>query len=113
MPGGGGYKGASVDPKNIGGGFNAYGGGNFGSMNAGMKLEPGSTGDYRAPTGGGDDNFDLRPFLPGQSKDPLRGLAGNNPRIAEIQGKGVDIWLRISDRIKNHCNQGLLRDCTP
>ena len=56
---------------------------------------------------------DWSQFLPGHAKDPTRSLAGGNAQNLQIQPKEVNIWNRISDRLKARCSQGLLRDCVP
>ena len=59
------------------------------------------------------DGLDLREFLPGGSKDPTRKVAGGSATNFQIQSRDVNIWARISERIKSRCSQGLLRDCIP
>ena len=129
MPGGGGGAPASLGGGGGGGGaagktntdvlqgFGGSGGG-MGAMAANMNMKNGeSGGGYSYGQGGyGQDEpgLDLSQFLPGGRQDPTRKIAG----IAEsanfqIQSKEVNIWSRISERIKARCSQGLLRDCIP
>lgn len=96
------------------------GGGGMSAMNASMNLKNGEGGggySYgNGRNGAGEGNLDLSQFLPGGKQDPNRKLAGfaaGGPSNIQIQSKEVNIWSRISERIKARCNQGLLRDCIP
>lgn len=99
------------------------GGGGMGAMAAGMNMKNGESGggytygqgsNYGA--GGDEAGLDLSQFLPGGKQDPTRklaGIAGGGPGNFQIQSKDVNIFMRISERIKARCSQGLLRDCIP
>lgn len=102
--------GGGVDPKKIGmDGFNSPG--SYASTNQKLSADvSGGNGGYRQPVGQEDPGFDLKPFM---GLDKKRGLAsGMAPQNAEISNAGVNMWLKVSDRFKSRCNQGLLRDCT-
>jgi hypothetical protein len=94
------------------------GGGGYQQMNASMDMKTGGSGGYnygaREPASE-YQGLDLSQFLPGGKQDPTRRLAGARAggTSIEIQSKDVNIWNRISDRIRSRCNQGLLRDCVP
>jgi len=89
--------------------------GGYSQMNAAMQMQNGASGGgfsgYGAQGGDGfKPNMDLRQFLPGAKNDPTRKLAGGASSF-QIQPQTVNIWSRISERIKARCSQGLLRDC--
>jgi hypothetical protein len=132
MPGGGGGGAASLGGGGGGGGGVAgknltdvlhgigAGGGGMSAMNANMNMKNGeSGGGYTYGQGGygnTDAGLDLSQFLPGGKQDPTRkvaGIAAGGPGNFQIQSKNVNIWSRISERIKARCSQGLLRDCIP
>lgn len=90
-------------------------GGGYSQMNAAMQMQNGGNGggfsSYgTAPGGEFKPGMDLRQFLPGGKSDPTRKLAGGAASF-QIQPQTVNIWSRISERIKARCSQGLLRDC--
>lgn len=93
--------------------------GGMGAMAANMNMKNGeSGGGYTYGQGQfsqEEEGLDLSQFLPGGKQDPFRKLAGasSNPASFQIQSKDVNIWARISARIKARCSQGLLRDCIP
>lgn len=94
------------------------GGGGLAAMNQGMQMQTGGNGGYNYGNGGGSEfeNLRLADYLPGGAKDPgatrgLAGLAASNSM--QIQGKGVNIWNRVSEIFRSRCAQGLLRDCGP
>ena len=59
-----------------------------------------------------ENGIDLRRFLPGGDKDPKRrGIAGLDLNSAQINGKFVNIWNRISDRMQEKCRLGELIGC--
>jgi hypothetical protein len=88
------------------------GGGGFAATAANNTGQATDTNGYIAPAGdGSSDSLDLKQFLPGGAKDPTRKLAGDSPARAEIHPQTVNIWQRISLRIRARCAQGLLRDC--
>ena len=83
-----------------------------------MNLKSGENGGYNYGGGvGSDSGLNLGDFLPGGKQDPSkRALAGQTATgnsNFQIQAKDVNIWNRISERIKSRCSQGLLRDCIP
>ncbi len=86
---------ASAEPNQAGaeGGFQGYG------------------NNGRAPAT--DQNgVDLRRFLPGGDKDPMRrGIGGIDINSAQINGRFVNIWNRISDRMQEKCRLGELIGC--
>jgi hypothetical protein len=51
--------------------------------------------------------MDLKKYLPGV--DP--GRISLNGRSAEINGKGVDLFKKISDKLKEKCKLQILFDC--
>lgn len=77
------------------GGFSGYGSGD------GRQIASNDTG------------VDLSKFLPGGEKDPLRprALAGMNPMSAQINGRHVNIWEKISIKFQEKCHIGKLFDC--
>lgn len=97
------------------------GGGGFSQQAANMKMTNGEGGggyNYGGRNPSGVDNgFNLSEFLPGGAKDPFKGraIAGqmNGTGNFQIQSKDVNLFSRISERIKSRCAQGLLRDCIP
>jgi hypothetical protein len=95
-------------------GFNGAGGYSAAVGDAGADSGGGGFGGY----GGGrvpatDQNgIDLRRFLPGGDRDPKRrGIAGLDLNAAQINGKFVNIWNRISDRMQEKCRLGELIGC--
>lgn len=89
--------------------------GGYSQTNAGMNMAPSSSGGFGGygqavePQG-----VELSQFLPGGAKDPTRMPAGLAVNIrGQVNGAQVDIWNRISDRVRARCSQGLLRDCIP
>lgn len=120
LGGGGGGGGAQLNSKadvlhGVGGGAS----GNFGQTNEKMNMKSGDSGGYSYNNGSlHEDTMNLADFLPGGKNDPTkRNVAGIGAGTAttnfQIQSKDVNIWNRISDRIKSRCSQGLLRDCIP
>lgn len=114
---GGGYAPASTKTDILNG---ERSGGGYAQMAAGMGMKNGEGGGGYTYGGGGyghgaDDNIDLSQFLPGGKRDPTapRNVAGVAGANYQIQSKEVNIWNRISDRIRTRCSQGLLRDCIP
>lgn len=94
------------------------GGGGYGQMAAGMQMKTGESGGYNYGGGGagsGYENLNLGDYLPGGKNDPRRGLAAAGAaRIGNgINSKDVNIFNRISERLKARCSAGLLRDCVP
>ena len=71
----------------------------------------GYSNNGRAPAT--DQNgVDLRRFLPGGDKDPMRrGVGGIDINSAQINGRFVNIWNRISDRMQEKCRLGELIGC--
>jgi len=73
----------------------------------------GGYGNRRAPSN--EAGMDLSQFLPGGSKDPnrraLAGAAGYNIHSAQINGRFVNIWNRISERMQEKCRLGQLVGC--
>jgi hypothetical protein len=58
------------------------------------------------------NGVDLRRFLPGGDKDPMRrGVGGFNINSGQINGRFVNIWNRISDRMQEKCRLGELIGC--
>lgn len=58
------------------------------------------------------NGVDLRRFLPGGDKDPMRrGVGGIDINSAQINGRFVNIWNRISDRMQEKCRLGELIGC--
>jgi hypothetical protein len=87
----------------------------YSQTNAGMNMAPSSSGGFggygRAEEPQG---VELAQFLPGGAKDPSRMPAGLAVNVrGQVNGAQVDIWNRISDRVRARCSQGLLRDCIP
>ena len=80
--------------------------------------DDGSGSDYRRNQGGRHTassdaprmGLDLKQFLPGGSKDPLRRVGGMR-RGKDIHGPSVDIWNKISTRFKHECRLTPLYDC--
>jgi hypothetical protein len=90
---------------------NASGASQF-TQGYGGDASPVTSGSgYSAPPP--QEMADLSRFLPKLNSNVLRGLAGGNAQVVQINSKDVNIWNRISDRIKSRCSQGLLRDCIP
>lgn len=96
------------------------GGGGYSQTAAGMNLKNGEGGGgytYGGRNPSSDSNFDLSSFLPGGKHDPFKGrnVAGTASGTGnfQIQSKDVNLFSRISERIKSRCAQGLLRDCIP
>jgi|GEM_PF-5492971 len=95
-------------------GFNGAGG-----YSAAAGQDAGTNGDGAGYGQGGgripatDQNgVDLRRFLPGGDKDPLRRKVGGVDLYAgQINGKFVNIWNRISDRMQEKCRLGELIGC--
>jgi len=87
----------------------------YSQMAANMNLQPATAGTISGTNSDGSmaANMDLSQFLPGGPKDPARGLASvaNSPN--QIQPASVNIFARMSARIRSRCAQGLLRDCGP
>ncbi len=130
MPGGGGGGAASLGSSGATGGGavpgggkkiefqGERGGGGYSSTAAGMNMKSGESGGGYSYGGGyahnSEDNLDLSAFLPGGKQDPTRKLAGaSSTGNFQIQSKDVNLFSRISERIKSRCAQGLLRDCIP
>lgn len=124
MPGGGGGGGGGAmpgGPRAQSAGANTdvmhgfQGGGGYSAMNAAMTMTPTSTGGFRGYGSGSDSQgVDLSQFLPNGAKDPNKKLAGlRDPKVTDIQGKDVNMFNRVSERIQSRCAQGLLRDCIP
>lgn len=117
--GGGGY---AVSSKNLADVMHGtMSGGGYAAQAAAMNMQNGGgSGGYTYGQGGQDGmrGMDLRQFLPGGKSDPTRKLAGGNGlgiggAGMQIQSQSVNIWNRITERIKSRCSQGLLRDCIP
>ncbi|MGE4132720.1 MAG: hypothetical protein AB7F86_13840 [Bdellovibrionales bacterium] len=94
------------------------GGGGYSALNASLSgLTNGGGGGGFSGYGTastGHEGMDLKQFLPGGAQDPNRKVAGAiNPSAMQIQPQSVNIWNRISERIRSRCSQGLLRDCIP
>lgn len=70
----------------------------------------GGTRDNSEGGDGGLLGMDLRQFLPGESRDPQRRIAGIGVRT-EINAKEEDIWRRISNKIEEKCKLGILIGC--
>lgn len=92
--------------------------GGYSQTNAGINVKSGENGGYSYGSGvGADSGMNLGDFLPGGRQDPskraLAGQAMTGNSHFQIQAKDVNIWNRISERIKSRCSQGLLRDCIP
>jgi hypothetical protein len=90
----------------------------MGAMAANMNMKNGESGGGYSYGQGGygqeEPGLDLSQFLPGGKQDPTRKIAGIAESVNfQIQSKDVNIWSRISERIKARCSQGLLRDCIP
>lgn len=60
-----------------------------------------------------DLGIDLKKYLPGGSRDPRRNVAGIGPMNIEINGKGVDLFKKISNKIEEKCKLGILWECKP
>ena len=92
--GGGGAGGGSTDTNgDAGGGFSGYGGGGHnGQANEGRGL-------------------DLRKYLPGGKLDPGSKMGGYKGLSLEINGRGANLWNKISDRFQEKCRLGELIDC--
>lgn len=130
MPGGGGGGPATLGSSGGGGGagnagskadilHGERGGGGYSALAESMNMQSGGGGGGytygpNGDSGSGYENMDLKQYLPGGKQDPNRRLAGigGNSRN-EIMSREVNIWNRISDRIRTRCLQGLLRDCVP
>ncbi len=90
--GGGGTGGGSTDTNGeAGGGFSGYGG----------QREPANEGR----------GLDLRKYLPGGKLDPGSKMGGYKPFSLEINGRGANLWNKISDRFQEKCRLGELIDC--
>jgi hypothetical protein len=96
------------------------GGGGYSQTAANMNLKNGEGGGgytYGGRNPSSDSNFDLSSFLPGGKHDPFKGRnvagAASGTGNFQIQSKDVNLFSRISERIKSRCAQGLLRDCIP
>lgn len=57
--------------------------------------------------------MDLKRFLPGGKLDPNRRLAGVRGPGSEINGKGTDVWNKITEKMNERCRLGLLWKCQP
>lgn len=94
----GGGGGSGLNPQSAAAAAGAQGyntGGSFGS-------------DGRAPAGLGTD---LKKYLPGGELDPNARFGGNSTISAQIHGKNVNIWGKISTRLQEKCRLGVLFDC--
>lgn len=85
--------GAEGDGSGQGGGGGGFGGGR------GLASEESGT-------------IDLKAYLPGGQLDPNARLGGMRPFGNQIHGKFVDIWNRISDRMREKCRAGKLTGCS-
>lgn len=130
MPGGNSPPPPSAPPK--------AGGGNFASNRADVFPGGFMPGGYSAPAGtpsntdidgtrykvqatpGGDGSIrtasafvgmDLKRFLPGREMDPNRRLAGVEGAGEQINGRGVDFFSKISDKMNEKCRLGVLWKC--
>ncbi|MGZ6478869.1 MAG: hypothetical protein ACXWQE_06185 [Bdellovibrionales bacterium] len=56
--------------------------------------------------------MDLKRYLPGGSLDPQH-IAGIGTASVEINGKGVDLFKKISNKIEEKCKLGILWECKP
>lgn len=116
--GGGGLGGGGSGGGAGGGGYNTdvlrgLGGGSGYSGNPGGGYVS-SSGGFSGYGGGGNArarrSFDLKQFLPGGKKDPTRKIAGGDIH-ADIGPSHVDIWGRLSNRVKEICKLNRLYDC--
>lgn len=113
---GGGSPGSAGYTTDVLNGFTGAGGGSgFNSQATGVGADPqgyntgGSFGsDGRNPSGLGTD---LKKYLPGGELDPHARFGGNSTISAQIHGKNVDIWGKISTRFQEKCRLGILFDC--
>lgn len=130
-PGGGGFMaasgpGAQVGSQGRGGGYYGAsnradilhgehgGGGGYTQTLAGMDTKSGGGGGFSGYGNGPNNAIDLKQFLPGGSKYAgARAPAGLAPASAQINSPQVNVWNRISERIRARCAEGRLRDCVP
>lgn len=109
--GGGGYYGASNRADILHGEHG--GGGGYTQTLAGMDTKSGGGGGFSG-YGSGQNQIDLKQFLPGGAKYAgARSPAGLAPASAQINSPQVNVWNRISERIRARCAEGRLRDCVP
>jgi hypothetical protein len=131
LPGDGGGRPARLDAPSRGGGgggrpsvntdieqgFRSGGGGYSYASGAstgpdGGEAHQGHSGRRNLATDdGGMTGLDLRKYLPGGALDPARRAGGLRPANREINGPGVDIFERITQRIHEKCRLGYLLDC--
>lgn len=92
------------------GGYSQQGNGSgFESINANARRGYASVNGRAHPYAVG---FDLKKVLPGGSLDPAR-IAALNSVNAEINGKGVDLFKKISNKMEEKCKLGILWECRP
>ncbi|MGE3682121.1 MAG: hypothetical protein AB7G93_10375 [Bdellovibrionales bacterium] len=126
---GGGSRGSPGSPgydTDVDEGFRSGGGGGGAlagaGTGAGMSGDLGSEGYFGGYGGSGEGDrspssirpgMDLSQYLPGGSRDPGQHLGGHRmrPASAEINGKFVDIWSRITVRMQEKCRLGELLGC--
>ena len=110
--GGGGYYGASNRADILHGEHG--GGGGYTQTLAGMDTKSGGGGGFSGYGNGPNNAIDLKQFLPGGAKYAgARAPAGLAPASAQINSPQVNVWNRISERIRARCAEGRLRDCVP
>ncbi len=102
---GSGYKTDVLQGERAGSGYSVEPGAGFASASGFSGY--GSASDEEGKSTG----FDLRKFLPGQDKAPLRGPAGLNRASAEVAPMHEDIFKKISDRLRVVCKTNRLKDC--
>lgn len=117
--GGGALAGADEGGGGQGGGYNtdvlrglSGGGGYSGNPGGGATGSP--SGGFAGYGQGGPKSaskFDLKQFLPGGEKDPVRKLAGVGLPSPEIGPREMDIWDRVTKRVKEICKLNRLYDC--
>lgn len=102
---GGGYNTDVLQDARGGSGFSSNPGGGFVSASGGFS-------GYGGPERRTRSSFDLKQFLPGGKKDPTRRLAGMaGASMTEIGPSHIDIWTRMSNRVKEICKLNRLYDC--
>ena len=117
---GGSQSSATLTPKSkagtSGGGHNTAVEQGFQGGNGYSQPVAAQNNDDHSPYGGGRnlpstdkqfENLDLRQFLPGGSRAAMRRLAGNG----EINPKEENLFLRISNKMKEKCRLGVLWQC--
>lgn len=112
--GGGGGPAASGQVTDIDQGFRSGGysqTGGAGGGGAGLDTSGAESFGKRGPASAG--GLDLKQYLPGGARDPKAGFGagGLRPPGTEIHGKHVDMWARITDRMREKCKIGELYGC--